>query len=132
MEVIMYKELVTLLRKKYDKAPLVMEAADAIEKLSMKLNGDEAAIAGMKREIERLVKGNPRRIPVTERLPERYDDDVLCHVCNVDSNRHFISVGNYSRVFRMWDLDTEWATSRDVVTHWMPLPGNAYRLTIDF
>ena len=30
----MYKELVTLLRKKYDKAPLVMAAADAIEELA--------------------------------------------------------------------------------------------------
>lgn len=27
----MYKELVALLRKKYDKAPLVISAADAIE-----------------------------------------------------------------------------------------------------
>lgn len=31
------------------------QAADAIENLSMKLRGDEAAIAGMKREIERTV-----------------------------------------------------------------------------
>ena len=29
----MYDELVALLRKKYDKAPMVMEAADAIEEL---------------------------------------------------------------------------------------------------
>lgn len=28
-----YEELVALLRKKYDKAPMVMEAADAIEEL---------------------------------------------------------------------------------------------------
>lgn len=47
------------------------EAADAIEELGMKLHGDEAAIAGMKREIERMVvAGKPRWIPVTERLPE--------------------------------------------------------------
>ena len=48
------------------------EAADAIEGLSMKLHGDEAAIAGMKREIERMVvSGNkPRWIPVTEALPK--------------------------------------------------------------
>ena len=43
----MYDELVALLRKKYDKAPMVMEAADAIEELS-----------------------KPRWIPVTERLPK--------------------------------------------------------------
>jgi len=30
----MYEDLVSLLRKKYDKAPMVMEAADAIEELS--------------------------------------------------------------------------------------------------
>ena len=32
-----------------------LQAADAIEELSMKLHGDEAAIAGMKRQIERMV-----------------------------------------------------------------------------
>ena len=34
----MYDELVALLRKKYDKAPMVMEAADAIEELSKRIN----------------------------------------------------------------------------------------------
>lgn len=33
----MYDELVALLRKKYDKAPMVMEAADAIEELQATL-----------------------------------------------------------------------------------------------
>ena len=33
----MYDELVALLRKKYDKAPMVMEAADAIEELSKRV-----------------------------------------------------------------------------------------------
>lgn len=43
------------------------KANDAIEVLSMKHHGDEAAIAGMKREIERMViAGKPRWIPVTE------------------------------------------------------------------
>lgn len=45
-------------------------AADAIEKLSMRIHGDEAAIAGMKREIERMVVADkPLWTPVTERLP---------------------------------------------------------------
>lgn len=35
----MIKELVSLLRKKYDKAPMVMEAADAIEELSRAATG---------------------------------------------------------------------------------------------
>ena len=54
----------------YD-SDLMKQAADAIEELSMKLHGDEAAIAGMKREIERMVVADkPRWIPVSERLPE--------------------------------------------------------------
>ena len=34
----MYEELVALLRKKYDMAPMVMEAADAIEELSKRID----------------------------------------------------------------------------------------------
>ena len=44
-------------------------AANAIEELSMKLHGDEAAIAGMKREIERmmsLINGAPTITPAEE------------------------------------------------------------------
>lgn len=33
----MYENLVSLLKKKYDKAPMVMEAADAIEELSKRV-----------------------------------------------------------------------------------------------
>ena len=65
--------------------PLMREAADAIGELSMKLHGDEAAIAGMKREIERMVvSGNkPRWIPVTERLPENGIHVLLSCKCGV-------------------------------------------------
>ena len=49
---------------------LTGKAADAIEELNMRLHGDEAAISGMKREIERMVVNQPRWIPVAERLPE--------------------------------------------------------------
>lgn len=79
----MYEELVKILRKHYDEhcpldrasgicgGVLANEAADTIEGLSMRLHGDEAAIAGMKREIERMVvAGKPRWVSVTERLPE--------------------------------------------------------------
>ena len=62
----MYENLVKRLRKyaevhcPLDRASGICgcnarEAADAIEELSMKLHGAEAAIAGMKREIERMV-----------------------------------------------------------------------------
>ena len=82
----MYEELITALRtcvdeeKGCDECPYygkcmttvgkhaaMVYAADAIEELSMKLHGDEAAIAGMKREIERMVVADkPCWIPVTE------------------------------------------------------------------
>lgn len=82
----MYEELVMRLRELphllfvqlHGHEDVVYKAADAIEELSMKLHGDEAAIAGMKREIERMVRAdNPRWIPVTERLPDAYEDVLL-------------------------------------------------------
>ena len=86
----MYCELITALRTCVDeekscsecpyygkcmntvgKHAAMIDAADAIEELSMRLHGDEAAIAGMKREIECMVRAEkPRWIPVTERLPD--------------------------------------------------------------
>lgn len=95
-------------------ADTMCQAADAIEELSMRLHGDEAAIAGMKREIERMVvAGNPRWIPVTEQLPEQ---NVPCIVYNkyygpmvgwrVDGKRFRIPGSHFP----------------DHPTHWMPLP----------
>lgn len=80
----MYDELAKRLRERsvflfphhgesrsYD-ADLMHEAADAIEELSMKLHGANAAIYGMGREIERMVRTNAgnRWVSVDERLPE--------------------------------------------------------------
>lgn len=76
----MYEELVKRLRilSGTDNISEFDDAADAIAELSMKLHGDEAAIAGMKREIERMVRADkPRWIPVTEALPEN-GVEVLC------------------------------------------------------
>lgn len=98
-----YDELIKELREagKFAKSALVnpyrfvpyyFKAADALEELTMKLHGDEAAIAGMKQQIERMVvnPGNkPKWIPVSERLPEEgryvlvaYETiaGFLCHV----------------------------------------------------
>lgn len=64
----MYEELVRRLREAAEYVPCIMDredaikAADAIEELSMKLNGDEAAIVGMKREIERMVVAEKCRL----------------------------------------------------------------------
>ena len=91
---------------------LLSQAADAIETLSMKLHGDEAAIVGMKREIERMVvAGKPRWIPVSERLPEK-NGSYLVYV--------------YGEVTEMEYWHGKWHRLRDdytkAVTHWMPLP----------
>lgn len=108
----MYKELVTLLRKKYDKAPLVMAAADAIEA--------QSRLIAMWEEV---VKASPDYIPVwvsvADSLPEE-GEDVLCRLRN-DAGEVYATVGCYSSTLKLWNLDAEWASSRHV-THWMPLP----------
>ncbi len=107
---------------------LMKQAADAIEELRMKLHGDEAAIAGMKREIERMVVANAsntlnndamRWIPVTERLP-LYGQDVLAVRTYGDGEKcqevlmAHIAVWNEETGKKWWN-----ATN---ITHWMPLP----------
>lgn len=99
-------------------------AADAIEKLSMRIHGDEAAIAGMKREIERMVVADkPRWIPVTERLPD-FEGMCLCM-------RKSYSKANFRHQEIMYFDYDEQAFCSNVdgifvadgnVTHWMPLP----------
>ena len=114
----MFEELVKRLRNfsGTDNIAEFAEAADAIEGLSMRLHGDEAAIAGMKREIERMVvSGNkPRWIPVTERLPEKYHQ-VLVYGINglqIDYYAGEKSIGGFP-LFMI---------SEAKVTHWMQLP----------
>lgn len=92
------------------------QAADAIEQLGMRLHGDEAAIAGMKREIERMVVADkPRWIPVNEAFPEA-GERVLCY-CRA----------NIYEVMKMrtngdWVYDTNHVYMHSFVTHWMPIP----------
>lgn len=106
-----------------DFADAVQQAADAIELLGMKLHGDEAAIAGMKREIERMVvAGRPRWIPVAERLPEInkyvlgcFKDNSMTAVCFFDRDEHM--------TFWRACTDEGWEADCDSEpTHWMPLP----------
>ena len=108
----MYKELVILLRKKYDKAPLVMAAADVIEELARRDVRWEDAV---KSALDFI----PCWVSVSDRLPEE-GEDVLCRLRN-DAGEVYATVGCYSSTFKLWDLDAEWASSRHV-THWMPLP----------
>jgi len=150
----MYEELVTRLRQysTYNTLSLgkredMAAAADAIEELSMRLHGDEAAIAGMTREIERMVRSQkPRWIPVTERLPEEKrdgcSDDVLMLVENPDGDITWkdVFVGYY--LYDTTSVETGWWAmmtcdcvkigehkhgskvfpANEYVTHWMPLP----------
>lgn len=108
----MYKELVTLLRKKYDKAPLVMAAADVIEELARR----DARWEGV---VKAALDFIPCWVSVSDRLPDD-GENVLCMLRD-DAGEVCATVGCYSSTFKLWDLDAEWAVSRHV-THWMPLP----------
>lgn len=107
----MYKELVALLRKKYDKAPLVMSAADAIEELARQNARWEAGVRELFDYLHVWVS-------VSDGLPED-GEQVLCWLN--DAGDCYACVGWYDTTFKMWDLDSETALSRHV-THWMPLP----------
>lgn len=119
----MYEELVKRLRYKagWDESGDLEKAADAIEKLSMRIHGDEAAIAGMKREIERMVVADkPRWIPVTERLPEEKGNYLV-----VQNFGHGAEV--HEAFFFRRDNDYGWFDPVENYekynpNHWMPLP----------
>ena len=134
----MYDELVNLLRRcgkqkckncEYEYVlgcvtKMNEKAADAIEELSMKLHGDEAAIAGMQREIERMVVADkPGWIPVTKRLPEK-TNHYLVHVkCGYDGK--FVSAWEQVAWFCekfYWEHMHGDEVFEEKITHWMPLP----------
>ena len=108
------------------------QAANAIEELAMKLHGDEAAIAGMKREIERMVidtaNSKPRWIPVTERLPE--DEEAVFVVRKFLGVKGQVPPSTYTEV--AYRIDDRWVADSDeykIARHrhtdplfWMPLP----------
>ena len=133
----MYRELVTALRKRAvdlpekfsrnaDNVDLLMKASDAIEELSMKLHGAEAAIAGMRREIERMVidsvNSKPQWIPVTERMPKPYMRDAqgrIVHYLVMLMDENLILIA--SRTDKCWIYRGDGSRLKGV-THWMPLP----------
>lgn len=108
----MYKKLVALLRTKYDKAPMVIAAADAIEALARQNARWEAGVRGLFDYLRVWVS-------VSDGLPED-GGDVVCWLRD-DYGDSYACVGRYDTRLKMWDLDSEYALSRHV-THWMPLP----------
>ena len=126
----MYKDLIKKLRELPhllfvqlgEHEDVVYQAADAIEVLDMKLQGANAAIAGMQREIERMVidsaNSKPKWIPVTERLPDAFKH-VLVNIPGMTPHptvqEAFLEKNGmwYSNGFRY---------SAEEITHWMPLP----------
>ena len=138
----MYDELIKSLRDCAEvnslslyKRGLMKQAADAIEKMSMRLHGDEAAIAGMKREIESMVVSGkkPRWIPVTERLPELHDaeylDEVTGELIRYKESKPimiwlekggFMDIGVYEKSDAVDDFCYQGVPA--TVTYWHPLP----------
>lgn len=126
----MYKDLINKLRELPhllfvqlgEHEDVVYQAADAIEVLDMKLQGANAAIAGMQREIERMVidsaNSKPKWIPVTERLPE--EGKFVLVYGDLYPNKHDGGVIAVSK--RMdWNYWQGFGRERNI-THWMPLP----------
>ena len=88
----MYKELVTLLRKKYDKAPLVMAAADAIEELDRQNARWELGVRELFDYLHVWVS-------VADGLPED-GEEVLCWISNAAMGDSYATVGHYDIFLR--------------------------------
>lgn len=126
----MYEELVALLRKKYDKDPMVMEAADAIEVLTTVAKGYKRS---MEAWADEAARAKPRWIPVTERLPKN-DGDYLVWYLIEDGADPCVGIFPFDSnvpAFGYWDeyydpVTYGWAGSDFIelhgITHWMPLP----------
>lgn len=140
----MYKDLINKLRELPhllfvqlgEHEDVVYQAADAIEVLDMKLQGANAAIAGMQREIERMVidsvNSKPKWIPVSERLPEK-DIEVLVFAegkiegffgdtAIAISKRYDFNIFTDSKGVEVWTSPWQYFLTDYEITHWMPLP----------
>lgn len=102
----MYEDLVKLLRKKYDQAPMVMEAADAIEELIGVIQNHDF--------LESLIK--PCWIPVTEKLPKAYEDVLLLFPHNQAAG--FCDRDGCWSVYSGDGFYTEVADNEPKPTHW--------------
>lgn len=98
------------------------KAADAIEELSREY---ESIAKSLNESVELVRKlQSSRWIPVTERLPESFGDDVLV------TDGEDYAVGFWREDAKAWDsADFGWLENRSeppfgihTVTHWMPMP----------
>lgn len=96
-----------------EQTPLLRKAANVIEELSAKY---EKALRDLVKHVEL-----PKWIPVTERLPDNIDEEVL--VCNEGYGKDgtgfaTVAVYNGNGWLECWERKQYLAC----ITHWMPLP----------
>lgn len=128
----MYEKLISSLRicqgmcegsRFEEAAKLLTQAADAIEELSGLVNhyGGETGIKNLeeyaKKYWDTLTK-IPRWIPVTEKLPEKYD---RCYLVVLNNWNTDFCMYTKEKGFGMY-ITPKWWDANDEVTHWMPLP----------
>jgi len=109
----MYEELVKRLRSHNGWAlnKTLDEAADAIEE-------EDMAFRQLERDYKVLCGNLPKWIPVTERLPEKYDCYYLVVLNNWNTD---FCLYTKEKGFGMY-ITPKWLDANDEVTHWMPLP----------
>lgn len=88
---------------------LMHKAADAIDELDTLLDGVSADNDALCETIERLKK--PRWIPVTERLPEKYDSVIVYSSTGIMIDAY---IGEF-------DGKAYFGMNTNRVTHWMPI-----------
>lgn len=117
----MYDELVGRLREpcQYENCILCQQAADAIEELSKDRDNWKATAKEEREEywhwFDQYQKDVHRWIPVTERLPEKFEN---CLIANKRGKHYDIDKGWWNGSF----FDRCAKGSYSNVTHWMPLP----------
>lgn len=103
--------------KTYDEDSLLKESADAIEELQADKTALNGTVTNLLEQIKDL--GEPRWIPVTERLP-LYGQDVLATRVFGDGEKcQEILMAHVA----VWNEETgeKWWNATNI-THWMPLP----------
>lgn len=96
------------------KLAAMVDAADAIEELSLVAESNERSAARWAETAGKAVEQIPRWIPVTERLPQEREW-VLCQ-CRAKIRMVLRLQNGY------WHQDSRHEFMSGFVTHWMPLP----------